>query len=375
MDLILRGGRLIDPRNDIDSVLDVGFTSGKVSHVAGRLDSPTAQVRDVSGYIVCPGLIDLHTHVYWGGTSLGVDAADLARRSGTTTLIDAGSAGPGNFLGFRHHVIEPSPTRILAYLNLSFAGIFGYHKRVMFGECSDLRLLDCESCVETIREHRDLIVGMKVRVGKVAGGASGIAPLDMAIEVAEETGVPVMSHIDNPPPSRKEVLSRLRPGDILTHCFKPFPNAPVRADGEIWEEVLLARERGVFFDIGHGMASFGFDVARRMLAKGFVPDVISSDVHAFNINGPAFDLLVTLSKFYCLGLDLPTLIRTATVNPATAIRRPDLGHLGVGAQGDATVFSIEDGKFEYTDILGEVLHGKHQLVVKGVVTGGAWCAD
>jgi dihydroorotase len=372
LDLILRGGRVIDPANGVDGVLEVGFRDGKVDRVAGRIDEPANDVRDVSGLIVAPGLIDLHTHVYWGGTSIGVDPVAVARSSGTTTLVDAGSAGPGNFPGFRHHVIAPSPIRILAYLNISFPGIFAYSAAVMVGECTDIRLLDPKECVRVVNENRDLIVGLKARVGKLASGSNGIAPLDMALDAAAECGVPVMAHIDNPPPSRREVITRLRPGDVLTHCFKPFPNSPIRSDGEIWEEVLAARERGVFFDIGHGMMSFGFDVARRMLEKGFVPDIVSSDVHVLNIDGPVFDLLATLSKFYCLGLDLPTLIRTATAAPAAAMRRPELGHLGAGAAGDATIFTVEDGRFAYADCLGEVLDGRHRLALRGIVAGGRW---
>ena len=164
-----------------------------------------------------PGLIDLHTHVYWGGTSLGVDAAEVARRSGTTTFLDAGSAGPGIFHGLRRHVIEPSPLRIIPHLNVSFPGIFAVSAAVAVGECADLRLLDLRECVLVIRANRDLIAGVKVRVGGNAGGASGVAPLDIALEVAEETGLPVMAHLDNPPPTRLEVLARLRRGDILTH--------------------------------------------------------------------------------------------------------------------------------------------------------------
>lgn len=372
LDLILRGGRVIDAKNQIDGIMDVGFADGRVSRIAPHIKDDATYVRDVSGRIVAPGLIDLHTHVYFGGTSISVDPADLARRGGTTTLVDAGSAGPGNFLGFRRHVIEPSPVRILAYLNISFPGIFAYSKAVMFGECSDIRLLDGAECVRVIHENRDLIVGVKARVGKIAGGANGAMPLDMALEAAAETDLPVMAHLDNPPPSRLEVLSRLRRGDVLTHCFKPFPNTPIRADGQIWEEVLAARERGVIFDIGHGMMSFGFNVARRMLAKGFVPDVISSDVHMFNINGPVFDLLETMSKFLCLGLELGIVLRTVTSAPAAALRRDDLGHLGVGAAGDATVFVVEDGDFEYRDCLGEVLNGTQRLALRGMITGGHW---
>jgi dihydroorotase len=375
LDLVLRGGHVIDPSQGIDGRRDVAFSAGKVAGIAERIDEGAADVRDVSGYYVAPGLIDLHTHVYWGGTSIGVDGEPIAKRSGTTTLVDAGSAGPGNFPGFRRHVIEPSPVRILAYLNISFPGIFAFSKPVMVGECTDLRLLEPSECVRVINEHRDLIVGVKVRVGRVASGANGVAPLDMAIEVAEETALPVMAHLDHPPPTRKDVLSRLRPGDVLTHCFKPFPNAPLRSDGEVWEEVMLARERGVVFDLGHGAASFGFDVAKGMLAKGFVPDVISSDVHALNVDGPVFDLLATLSKFHCLGLDLVSLVRTATAAPAAALRRPDLGNLKPGSIGDATVFVIEKGSFEFKDCVGAVLRGNERLACRGIVRAGAWWQD
>jgi dihydroorotase len=375
LDLVLRGGHVIDPSQGIDGRRDVAFSAGKVAAIVERIDESAADVRDVSGQYVAPGLIDLHTHVYWGGTSIGVDGEPIAKRSGTTTLVDAGSAGPGNFSGFRRHVIEPSPVRILAYLNISFPGIFAFSKPVMVGECTDLRLLEPSECVRVINEHRDLIVGVKVRVGRVASGANGVAPLDMAIEVAEETALPVMAHLDHPPPTRKDVLSRLRPGDVLTHCFKPFPNAPLRSDGEVWEEVMLARERGVVFDLGHGAASFGFDVAKGMLAKGFVPDVISSDVHALNVDGPVFDLLATLSKFHCLGLDLVSLVRTATAAPAAALRRPDLGNLKPGSIGDATVFVIEKGSFEFKDCVGAVLRGNERLACRGIVRAGAWWQD
>ena len=372
MDLILRGGRVIDPASSLDATCDVGFANGRVAAVSPRIAERANEERDVAGAIVTPGMIDLHTHVYWGGTSIGVDAEPIARRSGTTTFVDAGTAGPGNFPGFRRHVIEPSPVRILAYLNVSFAGIFAFSRTVMVGEASDLRLLDLNECVRVARENSDLIVGIKVRVGRGAGGSSGISPLDLAIEVAEELGLPVMAHIDHPPPSRKEVLHRLRPGDVLTHCYRPFPNSLLRSDGAVREEALLARERGVTFDIGHGAGSFGFHACRGLLAAGFRPDVISSDVHVLNVDGPAFDLLTTLSKFLVLGVDLNALVSAVTTAPANSIRRPSLGTLAVGSEGDATVVDIEKGSFEFHDTVGECLAADRRLRLKGMVVGGRW---
>src|SRR5215204_865300 len=342
-DLILKGGRVLDPSQNIDGVTDVAFTFGKVARIGDNLtpDSDT-DVRDVSGRIVTPGLIDLHTHVYWGGTSLGVDAKEFSRRSGVTTCIDAGSAGPGNFAGFRKHVIERSDVRILAYLHVSFAGIYAYSKIIMVGESEELRLLAPSEAVAVAEANRDLIVGIKVRVGLNASGRAGTTPLDIAIQVANETGLPVMCHIDNPPPTYEEVLERLRPGDVLTHAFRPFPNAPIDSQGRVKDAVLRARERGVLFDIGHGKGSFAFKTARAMLANGFLPDTISSDVHALCINGPAFDQVTTLSKFLCMGMPLHEVVAASTLNAAMALKRPELGSLKPGSVGDATILSVED---------------------------------
>src|SRR5689334_13436588 len=174
-DLILQGGRVIDPSQNIDRVTDIAFIGGKVAKLGDGLTGAT-ETRDVAGYIVTPGLIDLHTHVYWGGTSLGIDAEEFCRTSGVTTAIDTGSAGPGNFAGFRKHVIERSDVRILAYLHVSFAGIYGFSKTVMVGESEELRLMAPAEAVEVADKNRDVIVGIKVRVGRHSSGTSGVAP-------------------------------------------------------------------------------------------------------------------------------------------------------------------------------------------------------
>jgi dihydroorotase len=262
--------------------------------------------------------------------------------------------------------------RILPYLNVSFAGIFAFSASVMVGECADIRLLDLRECRKVAEEHRDLVVGIKVRVGNKAGGTSGVAPLDMALEVAEAVGLPVMCHLDFPPPSRRDVLERLRKGDVLTHCFRPYPNAPTAPGGGVRDEVLKARERGVIFDIGHGQGSLGFRTARAALAAGFEPDVISSDVHQLSLGGPAFDLLVTLSKFLCLGMPLNKVIKSATTSAAAALRRPDLASLKPGSPADASVLDLATGRFEYKDVLGETLIGEQRLKPAGLVANGQW---
>ncbi len=332
-DLVLRGGRVIDPSQKLDAVTDVAFAAGKVVRVGNELSvDPGTDVRDVSGYIVTPGLIDLHTHVYWGGTSLGIDAEEFCRTSGVTTAVDTGSAGPGNFAGFRKHVIEPSQVRILAYLHVSHAGIFGFSHRIMVGESEELRLMNPIDAVTVAEANRDLIVGIKVRVGSHSSGTSGIVPLEIALEVAEQVGMPLMAHIDHPPPSYEEVLARLRPGDVLTHAFRPFPNTPATAQGTVKRVVLEARERGVLFDIGHGKGSFAL----------------------------------------CMGMPLPDVVAASTVNAAMALRRPELGSLKPGSVGDATLISIKDGQFDYVDVVGEHLIGDRKIVSEGVVIGGRW---
>lgn len=376
-DLLLKGGHLVDPAQGVNGAMDVAFADGTVAAVAPSLDPADArETHDVSGLYVAPGLIDLHTHAYWGGTFLGVDVGSIAARSGMTTAVDAGSAGANNIGGLRAHVASTSRVRILAFLNLSVVGIFAGGNGIGIGEAEDLRLLDIKTCVDAARANAGFVVGLKIRVGASTTGALGALPLHMAIRAAEMMDLPVMAHIGaGMPPRIEDIVEPLRRGDVLTHYCTPKANSPLTRDGAVLDCMKEARKRGVVMDVGHGSGSFGFRVARRMLEEGLAPDVISSDVHAHCVDGPVFDVLETMSKFLNLGLTLEEVVRATTEVPARVCRRPELGTLAVGSAADACLLDLRRGRVEFTDSMGEVLVGDRKLYTRGVVMGGKWLVE
>lgn len=368
--LVLKGGRVIDPAAGVDRIADVAFDGDRVAAIGDGLSGEVE--RDVSEAVVTPGLIDLHTHVYWGATSLSVEADAYARRCAATTLVDAGSAGPGNFAGFRKFVIEPAEVRILGYIHISFAGIFAFSPTHMVGESQDMRLMAAGEAAEIAAANADRIVGLKVRVGKHTSGANGIKPLRLALDFAEKSGLPVMAHIDEPDPLYEDVVDLLRPGDVLTHCFRPVPNSPVDEAGRMKTALLAARERGVIFDIGHGMGAFCWSAARAAMEAGFPPDTISSDIHVLCIDGPAWDLLRTMNKLMALGMSLTDVIRATTATPAGVIGRRELGTLAPGGPGDASVIRVLDEPVELEDVRGVMLTHGQRLVAEGRVLAGRY---
>ena len=369
-DIVLRGGRVLDERNGIDGVFDVAIKAGRIAALGKDLPTAGAKVEDVSGAIVAPGLIDIHTHVYHKATSLSVDPGFIARRSACPTLVDAGSAGAGNYDGFRDYVMIHSPYRIFAFLNISFPGIFGFDKGVSIGEATLRSMLPVDKCVAKVEANRDRIIGVKVRIGGPVTGELGLGALEMALEAANALNLPLMTHIGTAPPSYADVVDMLRPGDILTHCYRPDPNSAIGPDGKVIDAVLKARQRGVLFDIAHGMGAFGYDSAEAALKDGFKPDVISSDVHVIAVEGPGYDLLHTMSKLLNCGLSLPEVIGMSASRPALAIQKPELGHLGVGTVADITVLKQYDSNYVFQDVVGKRRQGSSLLQPVSVYLAG-----
>jgi dihydroorotase len=370
-DLLLKGGTLIDPAQGLHAVKDVAFTGGRVAAVGDDLPrAEAAEVVDCSERLVAPGMIDLHVHVFAGVSHYGIEPDPHCIARGVTTAVDAGSAGADTFPGFRKYVIDVSATRLLAHLNISSQGML----TAEIGELQDLRYASVPKAVAMVEQHRDVILGVKVRLTRhsLVSEASGIRPLHLAREAADAVGLPIMVHPQDAwCDSLDDILAVMRAGDILTHCFHDFPCGILDDDGSVRRSVRDAIERGVIFDVGHGRGSFKWEIAERALQQGVEPQTISSDLHVYNVNGPVYDLATTVSKFLHLGLPLDAALAKVTATPAQAIRMGDqLGTLQAGAWGDAVVLELQTGEFELRDAHGEVRLDRQRLVPTMVVRSG-----
>lgn len=369
-ELILKGGTLIDPAAGIHARRDVAFAGGAVAAVGEDLPTDGAEVIDCAGQIVAPGLIDLHVHIYWGVSYLGIPADPNCIARGVTTAVDAGSAGADTFPGLRKYVIEASATRLYAMLNIAAQGML--HADI--GEFDDLRYSSVPRALATIEQHRDLILGVKVRLTRdtIVSAASGLRPLALAREAADAAGLPIMVHPQEAwCDSIDDVLALMRGGDILTHCFHGSSHGILDERGRVRPAVLAAIERGVVFDVGHGAGSFSWGVAERALAQGAAPQTISSDLHSYNVNGPVFDLVTTAAKFLHLGMGLDDVLARVTAAPARAMGMAGrIGTLQAGAAGDAVVLDLEEGAFPLVDSHGEQRMAERRLAPKTVVRAG-----
>ena len=375
-DLVLMGGRVIDPGNGIDACLDVGLRDGRTACVAPHVIAGSdAQVVDITGLIVTPGLVDIHTHVYpfvrteaaYVG-ALNADAHLLA--SGVTTTVDAGTVGWRDFADFKSWHMDRSKVRILAMLNIAAGGM------VVTATEQDPAAMQPGVVAALASAHPDTVVGIKsahywVREPWDEGHPPWIS-VDRAVEAGGLCGLPVMVDFWPRPPKRSHadlLLRKLRPGDIQTHFFaQQFPI--VGDDGHVLPHLRAARERGVVFDLGHGAGSFWFRQAVPALRDGFAPDTISTDLHMANVNGPVFSMLETMSKCLCMGMDLADVVARSTVAPARVIGRRDLGTLTEGAEADLAVLAHQEGSYGYADCGRARMRGSQRLTCEMTLRAG-----
>lgn len=360
-ELLLKGGWVIDPQNQIDGKRDLAIHAGKIAAVAEEIPASQGdKVIDLTGLYVTPGLIDIHCHLYatpghrdaWAGDN-SVLPDGFSFRSGVTTMVDAGSSGWRNFEDFRDRVIERAATRVFAMVNICG---FGMMTDIVEQNVYDL---DPRATAGLVNKHRDVVVGIK--------SAHYFEPewvsVDRAVEAGNQAGLPVMvdvGYFRAERPYYQLVTEKLRPGDISTHMYRaPIPY--VGKDGKLLRYLRVARERGVVFDVGHGGESFVFYNAVPSIAQGFYPDSISSDLHTHSMNGAMMDMMNLISKFLAMGLPLAETIREVTANPARIIKHTELGRLSVGDCADIAVLNLVQGNFGFYDGGNGKIEGRQRL--------------
>jgi dihydroorotase len=373
-DLLIKGGKVIDPAQHTEAVRDVAIKGDKIARV--DKDIPANQARQVlkaDGNIVTPGLIDLHVHVFpYVGYGVAPDPYCVTR--GATTVVDAGTAGALSFQALRHFVVERAETRIRVLLNVAAIGIIAAGELLYIGELEDLRYCDPKLAAKVATENRDLIVGLKVRISRknTGPGTNDIEAMRRARLAADEARIPLMVHIGDSNAPLKEYLALMNQGDIVTHVYNPKANTLLDTNGKLLPEVLEARERGVLFDLGPGQPSFSFAVAEKCLAQGFVVDTISSDTNSLTLSEkPPNDLATAASKLLLLGMSLSDIVARTTINPARALDfGVQIGTLKVGAEADVAVFDLRDGDYMFTDGAGKTRQARHMLTPVATVRGG-----
>lgn len=371
-DLVIKGGKVVDPSQNLSAVRDIAISGHRIAKVAPSLgDVETRQVLDASGKIVTPGLIDVHVHVFDGVAPLGIPADPNCIAKGVTTVLDAGSAGAHTFPAFRKNVVEVVDTRVHALLNISVVGQSTLSSDNPWGELLDLRYANPKVAIRTIERNRDVILGIKVRLSKNIVGMDDLKALELAKEAAAAVKLPVMVHIGDTHSPVKAIFERMEKGDVLTHTFHGRAGGILDARGRVLPEVRKLVEKGAHLDVGHGRGSFAFAVAEKAVQQDLLPGTISSDVHHFNVHGPVFDLATTLSKFLHLGLPLEQVIRRAATNPANTFGFPKgIGTLREGAEADVAVFHLAEGDFTFEDAMGEKRIGHRKLIPAATVKAG-----
>jgi dihydroorotase len=350
---LLKGGRLIDPVSNKDGIFDIRVRDGKIDAIGVDLAQDGGTEIDVKDQIVTPGLIDVHLHLMKGLGAFGVDPDIFGVGSGVTTVVDAGSAGHTLLTVFRNYVTDNAKTRVLNYINLStLGGVSGPGYSIL----ADPRLIDEDKIEKTVEVNRDIIVGIKIMATGGALGSQGLKPLQRARKLGDTLKLPLLVHIgeswtkDTAPVHVGDVLKYLRAGDIVTHMFTVHPGGLLDGNGKLWPQVRDAKASGVLMDVGHGLHNLNFDVARKVLDQGLLPDGVSTDGHRGNRSGPVYDLPTTMAKLIALGFSLNQVVEMATANAAKLLGRADsLGTLKVGEPADISVLKVEDREWKAVD--------------------------
>ncbi len=376
VDILIKGGRVIDPANGRDGKLDVAISGESINAVGADLDpSRAARVIDATGLVVTPGIIDMHVHAYHTRApegdpeGLSIDADAHSFRSGVTTMVDTGTAGARYLRHFKQTVIDRARTRILAYVNIVNQGMIGPWEQ-------DPRNFDAELAAAAVEAFPEICVGIKTAHYWGSGPWDELhvpwAAVDQSIKAAELCGMPVMYDFHPRPPERSYedlLLAKARPGDIHTHVFAAHIPC-LDENGKVPQYMYEARRRGFIFDLGHGAGSFWFRNGARAIAQGFWPDSISTDLHRHSMNRMSADMQTTMSKVLAMGVPLPDVIKMSTINPANEIRRPELGTLSVGSCADVAVFDVRQGRFGFVDCGGAKMTGEQKLECVMTVRNG-----
>lgn len=378
-DLVIRGGRLIDPASGLDGCFDIAVVGERIARIDRSIHADeVGRLIDITGKLVLPGLVDLHAHVYWGVSTDGVSSihapADLVGvRSGVTTLVDAGSAGFHNLGGFVRYVVPSARTRLFAFLNVCRDGLFA-NTKARPGECIDLA-----STIRVIEAHRTLVQGVKLILTGAILDELGLEAVRLASRAARESGTRLMVHIGdlrakpNPTAAQvtREMLRMLAPGDIVTHACTAHSGGLLDVHGQVIPEAVDAKSRGVILDSAHGRTNLSFAVARRLIDQGLVPDVISSDMTLGGRLRIVHSLLECASKFMALGLGIGQVISMVTANPARALGLSEtLGAIAPGREADLTILDVVEGDWEFADSFGATLRAEKALVPVATVRAG-----
>lgn len=370
-DLLLRGGTVIDPSQGLNAQRDVAITGDAIAEVAEQIpESQAARVVDVTGKLVTPGLVDAHCHVFYG-VGIGCIADKDCLLRGTTTVVEGGAPGTGSFTGFRKYVAEPSRTRVFAEVNLSTVGMVD----LKWSDFAAFNHVDVDAAIRCVEENRDIVIGIKLRVSASIVGGNPFIYLKAARQAADAAGTKMVVHIGESVASVPEILPYFKPGDMLVHCYTGRRHGILDGKGRVHDAVWEARKAGVLFDSSSGGNHFSFDVARKAIEQGFLPDIISTDITTPTAKDPGFHMPLMMTRHLALGMTMDQVVKASTLNPAQAIDRvPKLGTLQVGAPADVTVLDLKEGEWLLPDTEGQEMRVTRRFepaltVLKGGAVG------